>query len=165
MVLVVSLLSATLVAGQAAPASTARIAGRVLVEGVNTPLADARVILIPMRRTSAPMGPPPETSTDQDGRYAFPNLAPGNYRIEAQHAGFAQSGDSTTLRTINVAAGQALDDVDIWLPRGGAISGRILDPSGTPLADIRIMAMRLLNRPATEPRLVPAPGQGQQTND
>ncbi|HWF87087.1 MAG TPA: carboxypeptidase-like regulatory domain-containing protein [Vicinamibacterales bacterium] len=167
MLFVVSMLSATLIVGQApAPAaSSAHISGRVLTEGANTPIAGARVILIPIRRSSGPIGPPPQTTTDQDGRYAFQNVAPGTYHIEAQRAGFAQNTDSTTPRTISIVAGQAIDNVDISLALGGAIAGRILDPSGAPLPDIRVMAMRRMERPGMGPRLMPAPAQGQQTND
>ncbi len=166
MLFVVSMLSAVLVAGQAPAASSAHISGRVFAEGANTPIAGARVMLMPMRRTTGPLGPPPETSTDQDGRYAFQNLAPGSYRIDAQHAGFAQNiNQATTMRTIDLAAGQALNDVDIWLPRGGAVAGRIVDPTGAPLAGLHVMVMRRLDRPGFGPRLLPVASQGQQTND
>jgi len=46
------------------------------------------------------------------------------------------------------------------------ISGRILSPSGEPQTDVRVMALRRIQGPQTQTRLIPAPMQGmQQTND
>jgi len=62
---------------QASPAAGAggRIAGRVTVEGTNTPLAGVRVMLIPAAPRMGMMGMPPQATTDQDGRYAFERVA------------------------------------------------------------------------------------------
>src|SRR5205085_10180502 len=77
-----------------ASAPTARLAGRVTVEGTNAPLANARVVLLPApgrmtQRPMVPMGPPPQATTDQDGRFAFSGLRPGEYRIDVQRSGDA----------------------------------------------------------------------------
>ena len=163
MLFVVSMLSAALVAAQAPAASAAHISGRVLVEGANTPLADARVMLTPMHRPGGLFFPPAEVTTDQDGRYVFEAVAPGTYQLEAQHTGFAQNTNVATLQEITLAAGEALDSVDISLQRGGAIAGRIVDSSGAPLSDLRVMALRPIGRAGVGSQLAPAGGQ--QTND
>jgi Carboxypeptidase regulatory-like domain len=101
----------------------------------------------------------------------FDGLAPGEYRIEVQKTGFAPlSSPGTRPTTIQVAVGQAVDDVRIQLQRGGIITGKLLDPSGEPFADARIMVMRRVAGPqagnTNAPRFMPAPTQGlQQTND
>jgi len=127
--------------GQAVPAAepTGRIAGRVIVEGTNTAIAGARIILLPVARPMGPMGPPPQAVTDQDGRYVFERLGPGDYRVDLQKTGYAPP-DRMGGRMIQVAAGQSIAGLDFQLQKGGVIAGRLLDPSSEPLPNARIMA-------------------------
>ncbi len=166
--LVVLLVSLSLSQGTPA-ATTGRIAGRVTVRGANTPIAGARILLFPAGPQSGSIGMPPQITTDQDGRFAFEQLAPGAYRLDVQKTGFAPLiTPGTRPSTIQVAAGQTVDGVQVQLQKGGVIAGKVLDPSGEPIADARIMALRRVDLPAgaAAPRLVPAPMQGlQQTND
>ena len=157
-----------------APAATSRLSGRVTAEGTNAPVAGARVMVFPMMRAamppSGPMAIPPQAMTDQDGRFVFNSVAPGEYRIDVQKTGFASLMDpSTRPRTYTVAAGQALDNVSIVLQKGAVISGKVLDQKGEPVTDARLMALRRITPPggsAALPRLIPTPTQGpQQTND
>ena len=154
---------------QAAASATGGITGRVVADGTNAPIAGARVLVFPAGRPTGPMGPPPQAITDQDGRFAFGKLAPGEYRLDVQKTGFAPLNEPMTQpRTFTVAAGQPLS-VDLRLQRGGVISGRVLDARGEPMTDANVMAMR--RRPAPpngvrQPRLLLAPIRGpQQTND
>ena len=168
--LVICSLLVALSFNQTSPAAdqAGRISGRVTVEGANTPVAGARVILLPGAPTRGPLGPPPQTTTDQDGRYEFDRVAPGAYRIEVQKTGFALLVDPPRSRTVQVAPGQSVDGVDRQLQKGAVIAGRILDPNGEPLPDARIMVMRRVTPPGPSgapARLMPAPGQSQQTND
>jgi hypothetical protein len=157
-----------------APAATGRLSGRVTAEGTNVPIAGARVIVFPMmhrpRPPSGPMAIPPQVMTDQDGRFVFNSVAPGEYRIDVQRTGFASSADPTTRpMTYTVAAGQALDNISIVLQKGAVISGKVLDQKGEPVTDAHVMALRRFTPTGatTAPsRLIPAPMQGpQQTND
>lgn len=155
---------------QAAPvATTGGVGGRVTVEGGNTPIAGARVTLFPMGRPpNGPMGIP-QAITDQEGRFAFDRLAPGEYRLDVQKTGFAPfSYPNVRPSTVQVVAGQTVDGMHVQLKRGGVISGKVLDPSGEPFTDARVMAMRRINQSSDgePPRFMPAPMQGsQQTND
>jgi hypothetical protein len=161
---------------QAAPAATGRLSGRVTAEGTNAPVVGARVMIFPMIRPTTmrtgpiPIAMPPQGTTDQDGRFVFNNLAPGEYRIDVQKTGFASLVDPMTRpTTYTLAAGQALDNINIVLQRGAVIAGKVLDAKGEPLSDVRVVAMRRMAAPPRSnmpPRLVPAPMQGpQQTND
>jgi protocatechuate 3,4-dioxygenase beta subunit len=154
----------------------ARISGRVVENGTNTPLSGVSITAISMQRgpvVSPPIGPSPQTITAEDGRYMFDGLPPGRYRIDAQKAGFASSlADPSAFHTFEVAAGQTLAGVDFSLPKAAVIAGQILDPSsGEPLANAMVMAMRRLGAVGAPvlyspqgPRLAPA-GQSAQTND
>jgi len=153
-------------AAQPAP-TTGTLTGQVVEEGTHAPIADARVTLLPASRPPVP-GPPPQTTTDAQGRFVFNALDPGLYRVQAQKSGYAVqlSGPDTPPRpSITVAAGQTSQAPSIVLERGGAISGRVLDPSGQPLVDARVSALRRISpQAAPQSMLVPA-GQSAQTND
>jgi len=169
---ITGLLAALLMIQTAAPAATGRLSGRVIADGTNAPVAGARVMIFPMmRRQMPPTGPmamPPQGMTDQDGRFVFNGLAPGEYRVDVQKTGFASSMDPTARpTTYTVAAGQALDNISIVLQKGGVITGKVLDQKGEPVTDAHVMALRRITPGASgASRLIPAAMQGQQqTND
>ena len=104
--LVLTLLSAQ------APATTGAVSGRVTVEGTSAPLAGVRIMLFPAGPLDRPprpagqmIGPPPQTVTDQDGRFAFDRLWPATYRIDVQKTGFALLTQTNREGTIDVVAG------------------------------------------------------------
>ena len=172
--MVAALLAALLITQTPSPAATGRLSGRVTAEGTNAPIAGARVMIFPMMRTgmppSGPMTMPPQGMTDQDGRFVFNGVAPGEYRIDVQKTGFASpSGSHDAPDDVHVAAGQALDNISVVLQKGAVISGKVLDQKGEPVTDARVMALRRIHSPwrlEAPPRLIPAPMQGpQQTND
>ena len=162
------------------PDSSARVTGRVLIRGENTPVAGARVTLIRLRRGSfalngTPPGPPPQTLTRADGTFTFDHLEPGEYGLSAQKTGLAEGPQVQRMtEQLTVAAGQEVRSPDIFLERGGAIAGRILDGNGEPLVDVRVMAMRppgvpappaaIGFRPPADLPMMPA-GRSAQTND
>ena len=153
--------------GQASPAADAggRIAGRVTVEGTNTPLAGVRVVLLPTAPRMGMMGMPPQATTDQDGRYAFEGVAPGSYHFQFEKTGYASTAQSQT-GTIQISAGQSVNGVDVRLQKGAVIAGKVLDAAGEPMPDVRVTAMRRFSNPGMPLRLLPAgSGQGQNTND
>ena len=164
--LVITCLMGALAFSQGVPAaeSTGRIAGRVMVEGTNTAVAGARIILLPTARRMGPIGPPLQAVTDQNGRFVFERVAPGAYRIDAQKTGLVPLNLLGQNRTTDVVAGRSVE-LDLQLQKGGVIAGRLLDPSGEPLPDARIMALRRVTLPGALPRLIGAAGPGTQTND
>jgi hypothetical protein len=115
-----------------------------------------------------PTGPfaPLTAETDASGVYRFANLAPGRYSIRAQRVGYALPGVPTSPPpVVQVAAGQALNAPDVLLERGGVIAGRVMDHTGQPLVDARVVAMRRMNRGRGLPPTLMATGGGAQTND
>ncbi|MCP4962195.1 MAG: hypothetical protein GY925_23370, partial [Actinomycetia bacterium] len=81
-----------------------------------------------------------------DGSYLIEGLAPGNYRLRAQaHREYGDTwwpGTQTAPPVGNLALEDGVStDIDLVLSRLGSISGTVTDPSGTPLAGIRISAV------------------------
>lgn len=159
---------------QSAQTPTARVSGQVVAAGTNAPLADAHVTLMPTFRTSptgppAPIGPPPQAVTDQNGRFVLDGLAPGSFRIDVQKPGFAPFSsplDATPSATVTLTAGQSVDNLTLTLKKGGAISGRVLDAKGEPLANARVVALAHLTRARGPVRWIPiGMGSNGSTND
>jgi len=151
----------TLAQSTSAP-SYGRVAGQVVEQGRNSPIAGARITLMSAGRPTTMPPPLFETMADADGRFAFDAVPPGEYRIQAIRAGYAMPTFDTPPSSVSVAAGQTQSDVMITLLRGGAIAGRVTDATGEPQAEVRVMALqRVQNGP---PMPVPT-GPGAQTDD
>jgi Carboxypeptidase regulatory-like domain len=171
MLVICSLLALTLAQPPAAAEQGGRVAGRVVLQGANTPVSGARVILVSTSRPVGPMGPPAQTTSDQDGRFSFDRVSSGTYRVDAQKAGFAPPDDALRNQAFSVVAGQ-VTDVIVRVQKGAAITGKVVDPTGEPLADARVVVLRRMPIPAggtrglpPMPRLIPVPSPGAQTND
>src|SRR5690606_5798316 len=74
-----------------------QISGRVLRDDpAQTPLANVPVTLIPQNGTS---GPVLMQITDDEGRYSFGNLAPGDYLVQVQDANLNSARDLYPLES------------------------------------------------------------------
>jgi hypothetical protein len=71
--------------------------------------------------------------------YTFTGLPEGRYRVQVQKIGFAPPADTPMFE---VSAGQTLTGPDLRLTKGGAISGRVLDARGEPMAEVMVTAVR-----------------------
>jgi hypothetical protein len=165
---------AVLLAQAPAPAEVARVGGRVVAADNGAPLSDARVTLAPFvggrgpRPAVLPPGPPPQAITDQDGRFVFEGVAPGTYIFNVQRSGYAPllNPPIGPPQTIQLAPGQSIDSVELRLQKGSIIAGRVFGPSGEPLADARVSAMRRVQTGRGPGRFLLTGNQGpQQTND
>jgi hypothetical protein len=119
-----------------------RMRGRVLQADGSGPVRRAQVRLM-----SAESGPK-SAITDVQGRFDVRDLPAGRYTITANKSGFmpVQYGQTRPFESgkpIELADKQTLDNVDLAMPRGGSISGRILDEFGDPMPDTGITVMRL----------------------
>lgn len=132
----------------AAPATgTARIRGRVVAPDTGAPLRGAQIMLsgetLFLRRATA----------DDDGRYEFVELPAGRFYLSASRGGYvtlqyggtwppATSTASDPGRPLSLVAAQVLNDVDFALPRGGVITGRIIDEFGEPVTGVQVRVER-----------------------
>lgn len=120
---------------------TASIVGRVTTPS-GAPLRRAEV------RAMAERGGVNRLATsDADGRYELRDLPAGAYHLSVSRSGFVtlnygQRRPAEASKTIEVARGQRIDIGIMALPRAGAITGRVVDDAGEPVAGIRVQAMR-----------------------
>jgi hypothetical protein len=120
---------------------TARLRGRVLSNDTGGPVRRALV------RIASPDIGSKNAMTDAEGRYEFRDLPAGRFNVTVSKAGYVtvQYGQTRPFESgkpIDLTDGQALDKADISMPRGGAISGRLVDEFGDPVADAVVNAMR-----------------------
>jgi hypothetical protein len=141
---------------------TARLRGRVLSAETGGPVRRAQVRIIGQDIGSK------AAMTDGEGRYEFRDLPAGRFSLSAAKAGFVtiQYGQTRPFesgKAIDLTEGQLLDKADFSMPRGSAISGRLVDEFGDPIADALVSAMR--SAWTNGRRRLQATGRTAQTND
>jgi hypothetical protein len=124
----------------------ASLQGLITNEASGSPLPDTGVELISVEAASRKY----TVATGGDGMFSFKDVPPGNYRVAAARPGFVraeygQRGPGGNGRTITVAAGDNVKDIQIALVATGAISGRILDSKGRPMPNVQVQALRFTN--------------------
>src|SRR5262245_9950639 len=127
--------------------TTARIRGRVFAADTGKPVPGAIVTLVDTRASNPNERQGRWIRTDADGRWEALDLGPGAYILSASKAGYlkieyGQKRPFERGKSLDVAAGQVLDKVDLALPRGGAITGRVFDEFGDAAAGVVVRAHR-----------------------
>jgi hypothetical protein len=109
--------------------------GTVINEVTHEPVRQAQVML-----GSANASP---AVTDSTGRFAFRNLGPGTYWLQAVHPLFPQPLRSTPVHPLNVtlAPDAHKRDLVIALTPGATISGRVLDEDRKPVSGCSVQAL------------------------
>jgi carboxypeptidase family protein len=124
------------------PTGTAVIRGRIVTADSGAAIRRAQV-----RAVSVNGGDTRLVTTDAQGNFEFRDLPAGRWELTASKAGFVtvRFGQRRALeagRPIEIADGQVVDRINFSLPRGAAITGRVLDEFGDPVAGARVQAMR-----------------------
>jgi hypothetical protein len=148
--------------GRTAKTGTGRLRGRITAADTGGIIRRAQV-----RISSQDIGTK-TAFTDAQGRYEFRDLPAGRFNLSVSKSGFVtmQYGQTRPFESgkqIDLAEAQVLEKADLSLPRGSAVSGRILDEFGEPVSDASVTAMRL-QYSAGKRRLVPS-GRPSVTND
>lgn len=129
--------------------ATATVSGRITIG--NQPAVGAEVLLKKRSEQVVDAGgmqpPAVAVTTDADGQYRIANLAAGSYRISVYAPAYVVEGESRWSyeygKTVNVAEGENVENVDFSLTRGGVITGRITDEYGRPVIAEGVEAFRL----------------------
>jgi carboxypeptidase family protein len=130
---------------QAPRTGKAIVRGRVVAADSGQPLRKAQV-----RIMSGELRENRMTTTDAEGKYEFKELPAGRYNVQASKGSYVQLqyGQLRPFepgKPLEILEAQTVEKVDFALPKGGVITGRILDEFGEPLADTQVAAQRYQN--------------------
>jgi hypothetical protein len=87
------------------------------------------------------------TQTDADGRFEITELLGGRYTLTATKAGYVsmsygQRRPEQQGTVLEIVDGTVVDKIAFSLPRGGVITGTVLDEFGDPVAGAQVNALR-----------------------
>jgi hypothetical protein len=122
---------------------TGRIAGRVVGGENGTPLRRAVVSL-----WAEGIREGRSATTDEAGRFEFRELPAARFNLSASKAGYVtmrygqRRAFEAGSRSLELASGQSVTNVQFNLPRGGVITGRITDEFGEPVAATNVKVMK-----------------------
>jgi Carboxypeptidase regulatory-like domain len=127
------------------PLGPATLEGAVVNRITGQALKNVHLALQPEDRAT---GAERSTSTSTNGTFRFSNVDAGRYLLFAERPGFESKYYTTsslnayqgTLLTISL--GEARKDLSIKLNPYGALSGKVVDEDGEPLAHVSVQAMR-----------------------
>lgn len=89
------------------------------------------------------------TITDSSGRFSFNNLLPGRYLVFATHDGYVNQGPGRRgprRATFDLAPGQHLDGLILYLMPGAIISGQISTAAAKPVSGVTLQALKRSHR-------------------
>ncbi len=141
---------------------TALIAGVVVTdERTPQPARKVRVTLNSVDRGA----PGRTTTTDEAGRFAFPDLPAGRFNLTANKAGYLPMnyGAKRPERTgtpIALGDGQQVTGVVMKIARGGVITGAVRDSRGQPVPGAAVRVLRYGYSLLTGERTLSQPGAG-----
>jgi uncharacterized protein (DUF2141 family) len=123
----------------------------------------------PVRRARVTLSGPElrggrSTVTNDLGQFTFSALPPGRFTMTASKAGYVDVpyGAKRPGRPgtpIQLAAGQKMENANILLPKGGVITGVVVDDSGEPAPGTQVRVLRYIMR--TGEKTLQQAGQGQ----
>lgn len=79
-------------------------------------------------------------TTDSSGRYSISGAAPGVYSVSAAKKGYGASAALPTYKTLSLAPGLKIGQVNLSLDPEGVIFGRVLDANKQPIAAAPVVA-------------------------
>jgi len=147
----------------AQPPGTALLRGHVFAADTGQPLRKAQVRIFAGEIRENRM-----VTTDENGSYEFKEVRAGRYTISASKGNYVsvsygQQRPTDAAKPLEILDHQTVERVDLTLPRGAVIIGRVLDEFGEPAPEIQVAAQRYQFIQGQR-RLVPA-GRTASTND
>ena len=139
--------------------------GRCAIEGTVVNAVTSEPVTKALVRLHAPNGTDQSAFTGAAGDFAFMELQPGQYTLEAHAIGYVSRSDELPWIEVRLAAGQSRRDAVLRLLPEGVISGRVYDEDGDPLEEAVVWALRSIYSDHHR-RLVPVGAGGSaQTNE
>ena len=128
--------------GREMPTGTGVIRGRVTAQDSGAPVRRAQV-----RGTTGGVPFGRLATTDADGRFELRDLPAGQWQLTASKPGFVaqrlgQRRPFETVAPIDLQEGQQVASANFALARGSAITGRLFDDFGDPVANARVQVLR-----------------------
>ncbi|HYH00461.1 MAG TPA: carboxypeptidase regulatory-like domain-containing protein [Terriglobales bacterium] len=125
------------------------VRGTVVKANTSEPVKKAKVTLYPtsanyVRSSRSSSNEPLTTVTDASGAFEFTGVAPGEYRAVASRSGYANAafGRHSAGQLISVQSGEQVRNITLRLSPSAAITGRVVDEDGEPMANVNITALQ-----------------------
>jgi hypothetical protein len=127
--------------GQVLETGTGSISGVVTLAGSGTPVRRAQVILGGGGRGGR------TAMTNEEGRFSFIALPAGRFTLNVVKPGYSSMAYGAKKpgrqgTPIQLADGQSLSNADVTLPKGGVITGVVVDEYGDPSPNTAVRAYR-----------------------
>jgi hypothetical protein len=143
------LLAAQFIPGEGAPPGprTGMIVGQVLDASTGAPVAEAIVRLsMPKYLDSLPTTPKGRVMADDEGRFFFTDLPPGDYFLQASKDGFApgtfgQRRAWGQSQLVSLGEHERLTDITLRVWKYGVIAGTVVDEAGEPVVGVAVRAL------------------------
>ena len=138
--------------GAPSPPGTATLRGHVFAADTGQPLRKAQVRIFANEIRENRMA-----TTDAEGRYEFKEVRAGRYTDHREQGQLrrprlrAAAADRCGRSRSQILDNQTVEKMDLSLPRGSVITGRILDEFGEPMSDVQIARAAVPDRPGTAP--------------
>jgi hypothetical protein len=144
---------------------TGSISGRITLHGKG---AAGIVVGVQISEFSSLPAPASKGTSDADGNYRIVGIPAGNYQVSPMAPTYVPT-DPLSLRargrTVLLADGEDVKDVDFSLVRGGVITGKVTDAGGRPVVEERISILAADDNKQNVQTIEPSMGNGAQTDD